>query len=149
MCGRMEKSAGADSQVTEDMASHTRAGHKESSRMWAIVITNQCPYCKSTFASQTNAVKHTRVALQQNRCQADQSPSPHPVRRQEEPVGEYTQQCLRDRGQSPTDWTSTARSNGEDHRASRASFRNIWRAWCRVIEKTHERAPRQTCACAV
>ena len=49
------------------------AGHNESNRMWATVITNQS--CKYTFEPQTNATKYTK---------ANQSP-PHLVHRNKEP----------------------------------------------------------------
>eukprot|EP00974_Lingulodinium_polyedra_P086179 8345583-Lingulodinium_polyedra.AAC.1 len=62
------------------MLSHVRKKHGFSHLPSMLVITNQCPWCMSTFASAAGARAHVRRAVQSGRCLADRAAWSHAVR---------------------------------------------------------------------
>lgn len=58
------------------LALHVRRHHREVSRIDSLVITNQCPFCMSTFSSQQVATTHVRNAISEQgsgTCRVDRA----------------------------------------------------------------------------
>ena len=59
------------------LQTHVRRAHNFASILDRAVVTNQCFWCLSTFASKTVAQEHMRRALRHHRCITDQSRIPY------------------------------------------------------------------------
>eukprot|EP00969_Alexandrium_andersonii_P204365 9031229-Alexandrium_andersonii.AAC.1 len=60
---------------------HRRMGKSHAARthLASLVVTNQCIFCKSAFASRASAQQHTRYAFVRGYCMADMAFLPRPV----------------------------------------------------------------------
>jgi len=61
-------------QQLRDHQAHARGGeHGVVSRFWKGVVTNQCPWCSSTFSTRGTAIAHCRGSYKNKRCIVDNS----------------------------------------------------------------------------
>lgn len=61
------------------MRTHMRKAHGTRSWIAGLVVTNQCPWCLTSFKSRLTAVHHADNAWQRGVCRADMTYAPWPV----------------------------------------------------------------------
>ena len=53
--------------------------HDESSRVWQLMISNQCPLCSTALVPRHQAARQARAPVQKNRCITDRTEWTHPI----------------------------------------------------------------------
>lgn len=80
VCEEVEATGVQCGRVFSSMAglhAHRRFGHRLQRQVALLTLSNQCPWCMTTFASRQSAQHHTSRALFLGRCRADRSSRRH------------------------------------------------------------------------
>ena len=69
----------ADGGSTASRHSQCIAKNDESSRVWQLMISNQCPLCSTALVPRHQAARQARAPMQKNRCITDRTEWTHPI----------------------------------------------------------------------